>query len=125
MGVHTCEGSAALTVKSVGSAKPRGITPTIRLATPSSSMVPPSAASSAPYRLRQRPSLMTATGGPPGRSSSSVKPRPRRGTAPSVENVFAVTAAVPTRTGSAPPPVRFASPASHAATLSRLGTMRR
>ena len=69
--------------------------------------------------------LSCATGAPPGRSSSSVKARPTCGCAPSVAKVFAVTAAIPTRAASPSPPVRFASPASHPATLSKLGTIRR
>ena len=63
----------------VGKKNPFGITPTICRTTPLARMVFPTMSGSAPKRFCQSSHPMSTTGAAPGRLSSSLKSRPRRG----------------------------------------------
>ena len=82
-----------------GNAKPGGITPTISTRSRSISTTRPTTPGSAPNRLLHNPSPSTTTGAAPGRSSSVVNGRPRRGGVRSTSKNEAVTLAADTRCG--------------------------
>src|SRR5213596_1777097 len=78
-------------------------------------VVRPTTAGSPPKRCDQMACEMTASRGPFGTSSAAVNGRPTIGAAPRTANVFAVTCAYATRSGS-PLPVMLICPSLHAAT---------
>ena len=89
--------------------------PTTVAGASSRSSVRPTMRGSEPNRRRQRASLRSTAAGPPGRSSSAVKPRPMAGTTPSTAGASAVMYPVRSRSG-APLPVRLTDPSAKAAT---------
>ena len=94
-----------------------GKTPTIIRGTASTVSCWPSTLGDLPKRRFHSPSLMSATFGPPGTSSASVKSRPRIGFRPTIRIMFQVMTPPRIRSGE-----RFFAPAGE---VHRLGPVKR